>query len=167
MGTVATEEESRKGVNDMAEYTAVAEQTVAMNQPVVFTETVIPCRAGLINHYDGTGLFTLAGIQGDSCCCPCCQANDPEYFASFHANIAVPEGGTAGEISLALQIGGVIIPASTMTVTPTVVSAYFDIGTENSIPVFGNCCQNLAVVNVSSSNQAILVRNARIRIGLN
>lgn len=152
----------------MAEYTAVAEQTVAMNQPVVFTETVIPCRAGLVNHYDGTGLFTLAGIQSDTGCgCPCCQANDPEYFASFHANIAVPEGGTAGEINLALQIGGVIIPASTMTVTPTVVSAYFDVGTENSIPVFGNCCQNLAVVNVSSSNQAILVRNARIRIGLN
>lgn len=151
----------------MAEYTAVAEQTVAMNQPVVFTETVIPCRAGLVNHYDGTGLFTLAGVQNDSGCgCPCC-ANDPEYFAEFHANIAVPADGTAGEISLAMQIGGVTIPASTMTVTPTAVSAYFNVGTAGSVPVFGNCCQNLAIVNVSSTNQAVLVRNARLRIGLN
>ena len=149
----------------MAEFTAVAEQSVAMNQPVVFTDTIVPCRAGLINHLDNTGLFVLAGIQSDSGCC--CCGNDPEYFAEFHANIAVPEDGTAGEIGLSMSIGGVILPASIMVATPTAVQAFWNVGTAGSVPVWGNCCQQFAIVNVSDSNQNVSVRNARLRIGLN
>ena len=58
----------------MAEYTAIAEQTVEANQPMIFTETTIPCTKGLIRHEDGTGLFNLSGAVPASeyynrCCC--------------------------------------------------------------------------------------------------
>lgn len=147
----------------MAEFTAVAEQTVTMNQPVVFTDTVIPCRAGLINHLDDTGLFSLVPLSSGNPC-PCC-GNDPEYYVNFQANIAIPEGGTAGEeIGLSLQIGGVTIPVSYSVATPTVVDSFFHIGIDETIPVWSNCCQNLAVINTSASDQPIAVKNARIRI---
>ena len=58
----------------MAEYTAIADQTVLNGQPMIFTETTVPCNRGLIRHEDGTGLFSLSGAVPASeyqnrCCC--------------------------------------------------------------------------------------------------
>lgn len=151
----------------MAEYTAIADQTVLANQPVIFTESPIPCTRGLIRHEDGTGLFNLSGAVPVSefqnrCCCQ----GEPtaDYLVVFHANIAVPEGGTVGEISLALSVDGTIIPATVMKVTPTVVQAYFNVGSSKNVQCYPGCCRNLSVVNSSADQASILVSNAVLDI---
>lgn len=151
----------------MAEYTAIAEQTVLANQPVVFTESPIPCTRGLIRHEDGTGLFNLSGAVPVSefqnrCCCQ----GEPtaDYLVAFHANIAVPEGGTVGEISLALSVDGTIIPATIMRVTPTAVEAYFNVGSSKNIQCYPGCCRNLSVINSSADQASVLVSNAVLDI---
>ena len=150
----------------MAEFTAVAEQTVEFGQPVIFTETTVRS-SGLVRHQDGTGLFNLVGFNdGASCGCPCCNDNETDYQVSLNANIAVPTDGTVGEISLGIQVGGAVIPATITAVTPTVVNAYFHVGTDGNTPVWDDCCQNLSVVNTSATQAAILVRNARLSINL-
>lgn len=151
----------------MAEYTAIADQTVLANQPVIFTESPIPCTRGLIRHEDGTGLFNLSGAVPVSefqnrCCCQ----GEPtaDYLVVFHANIAVPEGGTVGEISLALSVDGTIIPATVMRVTPTVVQAYFNVGSSKNVQCYPGCCRNLSVVNSSADQASISVSNAVLEI---
>lgn len=151
----------------MAEYTAIADQTVLANQPVIFTESPIPCTRGLIRHEDGTGLFNLSGAVPVSefqnrCCCQ----GEPtaDYLIVFHGNIAVPEGGTVGEISLALSVDGTIIPATVMRVTPTVVQAYFNVGSSKNVQCYPGCCRNLSVVNSTADQASILVSNAVLDI---
>ena len=151
----------------MAEYTAIADQTVLANQPVVFTESPIPCTRGLIRHEDGTGLFNLSGAVPVSeyqnrCCCQ----GEPtaDYLVVFHANIAVPEGGTVGEISLALALDGTTIPATIMRVTPTVVEAYFNVGSSKNVQCYPGCCRNLSVINSSANQASVLVSNAVLDI---
>lgn len=151
----------------MAEYTAIAQQMVEYNQPISFTETTIPCTRGLIRHEDGTGLFNLSGavpVSEYTNRCPCQAEPTADYLIAFHANIAVPEGGTAGEIQLALSLDGTIIPATRMIVTPTVAAAFFNVGTHKNIQCYPGCCRNFSVVNSSVSQDAILVSNAILDI---
>ncbi len=151
----------------MAEYTAIADQTVASGQPMIFTETTVPCNRGLIRHEDGTGLFNLSGAVPVSeyqnrCCCQ----GEPtaDYLVVFHANIALPEGGTVGEIQMALALDGTILPATRMIVTPTAVEAFFNIGTSKNVQCYPGCCRNLSVVNTSPNQADIVVSNAILDI---
>lgn len=151
----------------MAEYTAIAEQTVLSGQPMIFTETSISCTRGLIRHEDGTGLFNLSGAVPVSeyqnrCCCQ----GEPtaDYLVVFHANIAVPEGGTAGEIQMSLALDGTSIPATRMIVTPTAVEAFFNIGTSKNVQCYPGCCRNLSIVNTSADQASVLVSNAILNI---
>lgn len=82
----------------MAEYTYSVLQTVATNGNVLFTETPIS-GGNCIVHRDGSGLVTLRGMTNQ------CRAR---YRVSFGGNIAVPDGGTAGAISVALSVNGVL-----------------------------------------------------------
>lgn len=151
----------------MAEYTAIAEQTVEANQPMIFTETTIPCTKGLIRHEDGTGLFNLSGaIPASEYYNRCCCQGEPtaDYLVAFHANIAVPDGGTVGEIQMAIAMDGTIIPATRMIVTPTVVEAFFNIGTSKNVQCYPGCCRNLSIVNASADQAEILVSNAILDI---
>lgn len=151
----------------MAEYTAIANQNVLSGQPVVFTETTIPCTKGLIRHEDGTGLFNLSGAvpaaeyQNRCCCMPEPTA---DYLVVFHANIALPEGGTPGEIQLSLAMDGTILPATRMIVTPTVVQAFFNVGTSKNVQCYPGCCRNLSIVNTSDNQAEIVVSNAILDI---
>lgn len=142
----------------MAEYSSNAVQTVAVNQPVVFTESPVPCNRGLIRHRDGAGSFTVKGYVPNTCGCP--KAKSALYTVDFSANIAVPSTGTAEAISLAIALDGVVIPASTMTVTPAATEQYFNVSCAVIADVWGGCCGNISVENVSS--QPILVQNANI-----
>lgn len=151
----------------MAEYTAIADQTVLNGQPMIFTETAVPCNRGLIRHEDGTGLFNLSGAVPVSeyqnrCCCQ----GEPtaDYLVVFHANIALPEGGTVGEIQMALALDGTILPATRMIVTPTAVEAFFNIGTSKNVQCYPGCCRNLSVVNTSPNQADIVVSNAILDI---
>ena len=134
----------------MAEYTANAIQTVAVNQDILFTDD--PVRGNnSIMHREGSGLVTLRGITCQ------CKARCRIFFG---ANIAVPEGGTAGAISASIAISGEAIPTSSMIVTPAAVDEYFNVSASLFIDVPAGCCTNISVKN--TSDQAINVQNANI-----
>lgn len=134
----------------MAEYTANAIQTVAVNQDILFTDD--PVRGNnSIMHREGSGLVTLRGIT--------CQCK-ARFRIFFGANIAVPEGGTAGAISASIAISGEAISTSSMIVTPAAVDEYFNVSASLFIDVPAGCCTNISVKN--TSDQAINVQNANI-----
>lgn len=134
----------------MAEYTANAIQTVAVNQDILFTDD--PVRGNnSIMHREGSGLVTLRGIT--------CQCK-ARFRIFFGANIAVPEGGTAGAISASIAISGEAIPTSSMIVTPAAVDEYFNVSASLFIDIPAGCCTNISVKN--TSDQAINVQNANI-----
>lgn len=135
----------------MAEYTHAAVQTVASGQNVIFNETpVAPSRC--IVHRDGSGVVTLRGLTN-------CQIR-ARFRVSFGANIAVPDGGTAGAISVALAIAGEPLPASTAIVTPAAVNDFFNVSVDTFIDVPAGCCVTIAAENTST--QAISVQNANL-----
>ena len=122
------------------EIIANALQTVPANQNVYFTDTVI-CGGCAITHRDDSGLVTLRGITNQ------CRAR---YRVSFGGNIAVPTGGTAGPISLALAIDGEAVPATTMTVTPAAVGDFFNVYSSVYVDVPRGCCVTISVRNIST-----------------
>lgn len=144
----------------MAEYSANATQVVAPGSPVVFTDAPVPCRRGFVRHRDDSGNFLLSGAIPGNCKCACNNTREATYLVDFGANISIPTGGTAGEISLALSIDGSIIPASEMTVTPAAVETLFNVSRAINVQVWNGCCENVSVVN--TSDQAVQVDNANI-----
>lgn len=96
--------------------------------------------------------------------CSCCnQMPESHYLVSFHANIAVPTGGTVGPISLALAIDGTVDPSSTMIVTPAAVEEYFNVGAGIIVSIPAICrCGSVSVVNTSTED--VLVQNANLLI---
>lgn len=134
----------------MAEYTAVSSQNVAANGNVVFTNTAVK-GSNCIQRREGSGIVTLRGITNQ------CRAR---YFVDFSANIAVPTGGTAGEISLAIAISGEPVLSSQMISTPAAVAQFNNVSTGIYVDVPKGCCVNIAVEN--TSGVAIDVANANL-----
>lgn len=144
----------------MAEYTAVAVQTVNPGETVIFTETAEPCRRGFVRHRDGTGNFLLSGWTPRRGCGCCNRNRSASYLVDFGANIAIAEGGTVEPISLAITIDGARIPASTMTVTPAAVEQFFNVSRAINADVWNGCCETIAIRNTST--QPILVQQANV-----
>ena len=134
------------------EIIAVATQTVAENQNVLFTDSVT-CGNCSITHRDGSGLVTLRGNTAQ------CRAR---YKVSFGGNIAIPTGGTAGPISIALAIDGEPVASSIMTVTPLDLEDYNNVFGALFIDVPKGCCMTISVQNINT--QSILVQNANLII---
>lgn len=133
------------------EIIANAVQTVQANQNVLFTDTVVGCSNSLL-HREGSGLVTLKGN------CPTqCRAR---YRVTFGGNIAVPTGGTAGAISLAIAINGEPVQSTTMITTPAAVSEFNNIASSIFIDVPRGCCFEVSVQNTST--QSIEVQNANL-----
>lgn len=132
------------------EITAVALQTVAENQNVLFTDTVI-CGNPSIVHRGGSGLVTLRGLTNQ------CRAR---FKVSFGGNIALPAGGTVGPISLAITIDGEPLGSTLMIETPTAVEAFSNVFSAVYIAVPAGCCVTVGVRN--TSDQAIDVQNANL-----
>lgn len=142
----------------MAEFTASAEQTINPGETAVFTENPVPCRRGFVRHRDETANFLLSGWTPRKSC-GCC-ANSAIYQVAFSADIALPEGGTPGEITVALTIDGATIPASTMTQIPAAAEEYANVAKVITAEVWRGCCETITVRNTSSV--PILMRNASI-----
>lgn len=134
------------------EIIAVATQTVAENQNVLFTDSVT-CGNCSITHRDGSGIVTLRGTTNQ------CRAR---YKVTFGGNIAIPTGGTVEAISLALAIDGESLGSSTMIVTPAAVEEYFNVFGAMFIDVPKGCCLTVSIQNTSA--QSILVQNANLII---
>lgn len=146
----------------MAEYSNASLQTVNPGETVVFTESPVPCRRGLVRHRDDTGNFLLVGYVPRQNFYRYCNNQDTNFLVAFGANIAIPAGGTVSAISVAITIDGATIPASTMTVTPAATEQFFNVSRTINAAVFKGCCEALAIRNVS--DQPILVQNANIII---
>lgn len=141
----------------MAAYSALAEQTIQPGAFMVFTNTLVPCNRGLIQHADGTPLFNLSGRvfnNGNRCCC----YNRPtaQYNTKFNANVALAPTATVEPISVSISVDGVAFPLSEMDSTPAAVSEFNHIGTDLPIPILNGCCQNVAVQNTGT--QPIVIR---------
>lgn len=130
------------------EYIANALQTVALNTPIVFSDS-IPCRRGLIYHEDGTGVFQLRGVKGNDC--PCGRSATTGYQVTFNGNIAVPEGGTVGPIAIAITVAGEPIDPSRAIFTPAAVDEYGNVTATKIIKVPWQCCPSVAVEYVNGS----------------
>lgn len=139
-----------------AEFTYNPIQEVQPNQPVLFNDS-IPCQKGYVIHRNESGIVTLRGIVNNPC------AKFARYQVTFNGNIAVPTGGTAGPISLAIAISGEPIATSEAIVTPTVADAYFNVTSTAIITVPTGCCFNISVENTTdTAAQAINVQNANL-----
>ena len=119
----------------MAEYLAVNEESVNLNNAITFTNS-IPCTKGYIFHEDGTGVFTFRGITNN------CFAR---YQVTFNGNIAVPTGGTAGPIAVAISVDGEQRPSSRAIVTPAAVEEYNNVTSTAIITVPRGCCKSVSV----------------------
>ena len=148
----------------MAEYAFNQVQTVQPNQAVLLN-TVIPCNKGYVYHREQSGILTLRGKVN----CPCaCFAR---YQVTFNGNIAIPDGGTVGPISISLAIDGEPIPTSRAIVTPAAAGDYFNVTSTAIITVPKGCCFNVSVENTSESATpattpapAINVQNANLTV---
>ena len=149
------------------EFSANATQVVQINQPVIFTESPVPCNRGLVFHRDESGIFLLANNAPsvNTCSCGCRKIYETLYQVEFHGNISVPTdpAGTVEPISLAIAINGETDPSSIMTVTVPLVSDTFgdNVGASIVVAIPSICgCQSVSVRNIST--QAINVMNANI-----
>lgn len=152
----------------MAEFTKNEVQTVLPNQPVTLN-TSIGCNKGYVYHRGGSGIVTLRGCTNN------CFAR---YQVTFNGNIAIPDGGTVGSISVSLAIDGEPILTSRAIVTPAATAAnpptqdnFFNVTSTAIINVPKGCCFNVSVENTSESATPattpappILVQNANLTV---
>ena len=132
----------------MAEYLAVAEQTVPLNQSVTFIAS-IPCTAGNVFFENGTGVFTL---RGKTC------NRFARYNVDFNGNVAIPTGGAVTPIAVAIS-------------TPAAVDQYNNVTSTATIDVPAGCCVYISLKYVSASadptvtpTPVINVQNGNLRI---
>ncbi len=143
-----------------AEYLANAVQLVALNNPITFTESSIPCRKGYVYHEDGTGVFTLRGITNN------CFAR---YQVTFNGNIALPTGADIVPIAIAVSVSGEPRPTSRAIYTPAAVDEYGNVTSTAIVTVPRGCCFSCSVRAVSGTETetpapTINVQNANLVI---
>lgn len=143
----------------MSEYLNNDIQLIQPGAPIPL-RTSIGCPNGYVYHRPESGILILRGKTSN------CFAR---YQVTFNGNIAVPEGGTVGAISIALAVDGEPIPTSRAIVTPAAVDEYFNVTSTAIITVPRGCCVNVSVENVSESTgttpaPAINVQNSNLSI---
>ena len=147
----------------MAEYVYGPIQLVQSNTPVLLN-TAIPCNKGYLYHREGSGIVTLRGIVNNPSAC------FARYVVEFNGNIAVPTGGTAEAVAVAITLDGEPIVTSKAIVTPAAVEEYNNVTSVATITVPRGCCFNVSVDNVlpgivaTETGQAINVSNANLNI---
>ena len=135
------------------EITANTVQTVAENGNVLFTNTSVAGSACIV-HRQGSGLVTLRGLTNGQC--------RARFRVTFGGNVALPTGGTAGPISVAIAINGEPVQTSTMIVTPAAVNEYFNVYRSMFLDIPSGCCSQISVENLTGAD--ILVQNANLTI---
>ena len=119
----------------MAEYIEVSDQSVALNNPIIFNSS-IPCTKGCVYHEDGTGIFTLKG-KTDNCFA--------RYQVTYNGNIAIPTGGAVTAIGVSVAVNGEARPSSLAIFTPQAVEEFGNITSTAIVTVPRGCCFSLSV----------------------
>jgi len=145
----------------MAEYLANAEQSVALNSPVLFS-AYIPCPNGNVYHEDETGIFILRGKTSN------CFAR---YRVTVNGNIAIPTGGAVTPIALAITVNGEPRVTSRAIYTPTAVDTFGNVTSTAIVTVPKCCCFSLSVRYVQATDDptvtptpVVTVENANLVI---
>ena len=132
-----------------------------MNQAAVF-EASIPCRAGNVAFENGTGVFILRGNTTNSFA---------RYSVDFNGNIALPEGGTAGPIAVAIAVNGETRPSSLAISTPAAVEQFNNVTSTAIIDVPRGCCYFISLRHVAASTDptvtpapVVTIQNGNFRI---
>lgn len=141
----------------MAEYSANAVQIVNPGETIVFTEVPVADVRNNVRHRDNSGNFLLSGWLPNTVCG--CKKT-VNYLVDFGCNISIPEGGTVGEIAVAIDLDGATLPSSIMRVTPAAVDEYFNVSRAINVDIWRGCCETVTVRNVS--DQPIQVESANI-----
>lgn len=141
----------------MAEFLSNAVQLVQLNNPLIFTAS-IPCTRGYVYHEDETGIFILRGIVNNACC------GFARYQVTYNGNIAVPTGGTAGPIAVAISVNGEPRFTSRAIVTPAAVEEYNNVTSTAIITVPRGCCFNISVRAVAGSDDPTATPAASIEV---
>lgn len=140
----------------MAEYVYNEVQLVQPGAAAVLNDG-IRCNRGMVLHRPGSGILTL---RGNSAGCP----PFARYRVAYDGNIAVPTGGTVGEIQLALAIDGEIVPTSIAAATPAAVENYWNVSGFAIVDVPSCCCYTVSVDNASTTSTALNVRNLNVEV---
>lgn len=127
-----------------AEYLANGVQAVSLNSPINFTAS-IPCSKGYVYHEDETGIFILRGIVNNRTAC------FATYQVTYNGNIAIPEGGEATAIAVAITVNGEPRPTSRAIITPAAVDEYGNVTSTAIIKVPRGCCFSLSIEAVPAS----------------
>lgn len=152
----------------MAEYGYNDVQTIRPGAAAILTD-IRPCTRcpQLVVHDNQTPNLILRGIvRNSNCCNPKAQ-----YTVAFAGNIAVPTGGTVGEIQMAISVNGFVRPLTISAVTPAAVGDFWHVGGDTTIDVPAGCCTDVAIVNASVSADpattpapAIDARNLNVKV---
>jgi len=130
-------------------------------------ENIRPCskRPQRVVHDNLTPNITLRGIVANPCC------GNAQYNVRYSGNIAVAEGGTAGEIQLALSVNGYARPLTIAAATPAAVGEYWHVSGDATIDVPVGCCTTVTVINASVSDTpattpapTVAVRNLNVDV---
>lgn len=134
-------------------------QTLTQNSAAIL-ENIRPCtkRPQRVLHDNLTPNITLRGIVANSCC------GAAQYNVRYSGNIAVSEGGTAGEIQLALSVNGYVRPLTIAAATPAAVGDFWHVSGDATIDVPVGCCTTVTVVNASTTATSVDVRNLNVDI---
>ena len=130
----------------MVEFGYNDSQTIQAGQAAILSN-IRPCskRPQQVLHDDMTPNIMLRGIVRNPCCL------SAQYNVRYSGNIAVPEGGTAGEIQLALSVDGYIRPLTIGAATPAAAGDFWHVSGDATIDVPVGCCPTVTVVNASVS----------------
>lgn len=140
-----------------AEYLANAEQSVALNAPIIF-DASIPCNRGYVYHEDGTGIFILRGIVNNPC------AKFATYQVTYNGNISIPTGGAITPIAIAITLAGEQRPTSRAIYTPTVVDTYGNVTSTAIVKIPRECCFGLSVEYVSGTDDPTVTPTPLINV---
>lgn len=139
----------------MAEYTNVAAQNVALNNPILFSAS-IPCTKGYVLHEDETGVFILRGAT------PNCFAR---YEVTFNGNVAIPKGGAVTAVAVAIAVNGEPRLASEAIFTPQAVDEFGNLTSTCIITVPKGCCYSMSVRYVDATvNDAAVTPTPTIEV---
>ena len=142
----------------MAQYVYVDRQEVAFSQAALLNDS-IPCTKGYVIHQNGSGNLTVRGIVNN----PCPNAF-ARYRVIFKGNVAVPTGGTVGEISFSIAVNGAPLNYTLGAVTPAAVEEFNCVCGFGYVDVFRCGYPSVTIENTSATGESVAIRNLVVNV---
>jgi hypothetical protein len=144
----------RGEIKRMSKFTYTALQTIPGGGNALLTDTDRRCGKCRSAGLTDTGVVRLLGASSQPCA---------RYGVRFGANVAIPTGGTAGPITIALVVDGVVLPSSIAIVTPAAVGDFWHITIDDVVDVAYHDSTQIAVRNTGTDEiemqNAVLIVN--------